>query len=165
MAQIKKLSVKTVYGLIDLEKLINAPGKKLDVMTVLGLAVAVKQGTATYGDWTALQGQFEATNCETGEVFSSATLFLPEVALVPIQIALAQEGSRGVEFAIKIGVEYNPNKKPGGSAYSYTFDPLIPPDNNDPVSRLKSKLLALAAPAGTAAPAPAPAVPAKSAKK
>ena len=155
MANTKKLSVATVYGAIDLKKLIGAPDSTLKIMRVIGLAVGVKQGTSPYGEWTALMGQFEATNSETGESFSAATLFLPDVALIPIQIALSQESTKGVEFAIEISAKYSNNSKPGGSAYEYVFDALLPPDQNDPISRMKARLFALAAPAD---PAPAPAL-------
>lgn len=157
MANTKKLSVATVCGAIDLKKLIAAPNSTLKLMRVIGLAVGTKQGHSSYGEWTSLLGQFEAVNIETGETHSASTLFLPDVALLPIQIALSQEGTKGVEFAIELSAKYSENKKPGGSAYEYVFETLLPPDQNDPISRMKARLLALAAPESAAAPAAAPA--------
>jgi hypothetical protein len=148
MAQIKKLSIKTVYGVIDVKKLLAAPGEKLDCMQVIGNVVSLKAGSSSYGEWTACEGMFEATNCETGEVSHASVLFLPDVALIPLRVALAQEGTRGVEFAIKIGVKYVNDAKPGGSVYEYTWEPLLPPDANDPITRIKAKLAALPAPEG-----------------
>lgn len=141
--QVKKLSVATVYGKIDVKKLVNAPGERLELFTVLGLAVGQKTGISSYGDWTALLGQFEATNLETGETFSGPSLFLPSVALTSLQVAMMAEGSRGVEFAIKVCAVLSKSNKPGAAAYEYTWEPLIPPDANDPVTRLKARLLAL----------------------
>lgn len=158
MSNIKKLSVKTVYGNIDLEKLIKAPNKELHVMRVMGLAVGVASGESTYGEWQSLRGQFEATNPETGEVSESSVLFLPDVALTPILVSLSRPEVKGVEFAIDISVHYAQSKKPGGSPYEYSFRAILPPDENDPISRLKARVLALAAPtpaAGDAAPAAA----------
>ncbi len=148
MAQIKKLSIKTVCGPVDVKKLIAAPGEKMDLMQVLGNAVAIKNGTSSFGEWTALEGVFEATNIATGEISAASVLFLPDVALIPLRVALSAEGARGVEFAIKIGVKYVNDAKPGGSVYEYTWEPLLPPSDTDPISRLKAKLLALPAPEG-----------------
>ena len=156
---VRKLSVATVWGKIDLKELLKAPDEAMTLMTVLGSGVSTKTGTHTYGDWTALQGMFEATNAETGEVFQSSTLFLPDVALTPILVQLAGPGVTGIEFAIEVGVKYARNAKPGGAAYEYTWRPLLPPDENDPISRIKARLLALPAPAasddGTAEAKPA----------
>ena len=156
MSQIKKLSVATVYGKIDLKKLLAAPGERIELMTVIGSAVGMKDGTSSYGDWRALLGIFQATNLETGEVFDASTLFLPEVAMIPITVSLAQPGTRGVEFAIKISARYAHDAKPGGSAYEYTWEPLLPPDQSDPVTRIKAKLdaLRLEAPKGDETPKP-----------
>lgn len=149
MANVKKLSAKTIYGSIDLKKLLAAPDETLTLFTVLGCAVGSKTGQSSYGEWTALLGQFEATHAETGEVSSGANLFLPDVALTPILVALSQEGTRGVEFAIRISAKFvdaAKTGKAGGVPYEYTWEPLLPPDANDPVTRIKARLLALNAP-------------------
>ena len=156
-AQIKKISVKTVFGAISVKELLKAPGEFLEIMDVMGAGVSVASGTSTFGEWQALQGVFEAVNLDTGERFASSSCFLPDVALTPLLVALAAPGARGVEFAIRLGVKYVSDAKPGGSVYEYTFKPLLPPDDNDPVSRIKAKLLALAAPANKADETPAPA--------
>lgn len=152
MAQVKKLSVATVFGKIDLKAVIKADeaGKALPLMRVIGSAVAVKEGMSSYGEWKALQGQFQATNLETGEVFEAATLFLPDVALTPILVSLSQPNARGVEFAIEVSAKYAKDSK-GGVPYEYTWAPLLPPDQNDPIARLTARLqeagvLALEAP-------------------
>lgn len=166
MANIKKLSVATVYGKIDLKKLVNAEGP-LRIMRVIGNAIGHKTGTSQYGEWTALSGMFEATNMETGESHQSSQLFLPDVALTPIMVQLAQPGVRGVEFVIDITVRHNPDARPGGSAYEYGFDTVLKASESDPISRLKSMLAeqAAALPAPTTTPAAAPAPAAAKGKK
>ena len=157
MANIKKLSVATVYGKIDLKKLINHDGP-MPIMRVIGNAIGHKSGTSQYGEWTALSGMFEAVNLETGEAHQSSQLFLPDVALTPIMVQLAQPGVRGVEFVIDITVRHNPDARPGGSAYEYGFDTVLKASESDPISRLKAQLAeqaALPAPAATPAAAPA----------
>lgn len=166
MTQIKKLSVATIFGKISIKDLLAAPETTMPVMRVIGLAMGVKKGDSNYGEWTALLGTFQCTNLQTGEASEAATLFLPEVALIPIQVALSAEGVRGVEFAIDISVRYVENGKPGGVPYEYTWTPLLPPDQNDPITRIKNKLLALQGPAkGETDPVPKDPPPAAGGKK
>ena len=148
MAQVKKISVATVYGKIDLKTLIEK--SSMPIMTVIGLAIGTRVGQSAYGDWTALVGQFQAANAETGEVMDAAQLFLPDVALLPIQTALARPECKGVEFAIQVSVHYAADAKPGGSPYEYSFEPLLPPDENDPISRMKVRLATAREAAATA---------------
>lgn len=151
MAQTKKLSVATVYGKIKLSELIKS--KTIHVMDVMGVAVREKKGLSSFGEWSALEGRFRATNAETGEVSESSTLFLPDVALTPIQVALAAPGATGVEFAIKLSVKYvaeDEGHKAGGSAYEYVWEPILSMGTDDPLARISAKIeahrLALAPP-------------------
>lgn len=157
MPQVKKLSVATVYGKVDLEKLFAAPDKQIHVMRVIGQAVGSKSGESNYGPWTALTGRFRATNPETGEVMEAAQLFLPEVALIPIQVAMSNGAAT---FAIDVFAKKAESTKPGGSPYEYTWEPLIEPTDDDPLTRLQAQVnatKALSAPTPAPAPAPAPA--------
>lgn len=152
MAQVKKISVATVWGKIDLKELLNA-GKPVSVMRVAGQAIGTKSGEHTYGEWTALVGAFVAVNPETGETMESSQCFLPEVALIPIQLALGRANSQAVDFAIEVQVQASTNTKPGGSAYEYTFVNLMEPVANDPMAKLRG-LLTGAAPAQLANDSP-----------
>lgn len=152
MAQVKKLSVATVYGKVDLKELIAAAGETLAVMRVIGSAVGVKEGESNFGHWRALMGQFRAVNAMSGEVFEAPILYLPEVALTPILVSLSQPGARAVEFAIDISVKYVNNNKPGGVPYEYTWTPLLAPGADDPIARLEAQIAATAQ-AKLAAPA------------
>lgn len=147
MANIKKISVATVYGKIKLAELMKAPEQTLPIMRVLGSAVGTKTGDSQYGPWTALQGMFEATNLDTGEKVRASQLFLPDVALTPILVQLMQPGVQGVEFAIDVSAKYVEDAKPGGSPYEYTFDTVLQADESDPIKRLNDKITALALPA------------------
>lgn len=178
MPQVKKISVATVSGAIDLKKLFkhhedNGDDAPLPLMRVIGQAVGLKIGTSAYGDWTALVGRFKATNLETGEVSEASQCFLPEIAMVPIQVALANASQGGsVTFAIDVSVRAIPanKRKLGGVAYEYTFDPVIEPNDDDPLVALERqiqagpKALAFGAPAAAAAPAAAPAASSKRGK-
>jgi hypothetical protein len=162
MAQVKKISVATVYGKIALSTLMAAPNKTLDIMTVVGVAVGIDKGESSYGDWECLKGDFEATDAKSGKVVRASTCFLPPVAMDAVKVAMSQAGAnRGVEFAIKIIAKYvaeDEGHKAGGSAYEYSFEHLLKPSaENDPILKLKA---AIAAQTAAALPAPKPEEPA-----
>ena len=142
MANVKKLSVSTIHGKIDLKKVLNSD-KAVPIMRVIGQAVSSKRGESAYGPWTALLGQFRATNLADGEQSDGAVLHLPDVAMTPILVALA---SGPVTFAIELQVQKSTSGKAGGSPYEYAFTHLLPPSDNDPLAMLEKQLLALAAP-------------------
>lgn len=158
MTQVKKLSVASVYGKIKLTELMAK--KTLPVMIAMGTAVSIKTGQSNFGEWRGLMGQFRAIHPETGEQFDAPQLFLPEVALIPIEVALAN--SRGVEFAIKVVARYtgdDENRKPGGAPYEYSWEPLIEASEDDALSRIAAKINQ------KLLPAPAAAAPAEPDKK
>jgi hypothetical protein len=150
MPQVKKLSVATVYGKIDLKALFNSDAP-IHVMRVYGQAVQTKTGESSYGEWTSLLGQFRALNPATGESFDGATLFLPDVALIPVQVALSQGAT---SFAIDLFVKQSANTKPGGSPYEYSFSHVLPPTDDDPIKRLEVQMEAMKALPAPTEPAP-----------
>lgn len=137
---ISKISVATVYGPID-KKNPNA-----DVMRVAGIATGVKTGVSTYGDWTALIGDFKAVNLETSEVFRAGKCFLPETAMSLVLGALGGEVS-SVQFAFEIiTVEADTS-----CGYEYRVKPLVESSESDPLNQLVSSVpgfLALPSPEG-----------------
>jgi hypothetical protein len=147
MPQVKKLSVATVYGKIDAKKVLTSD-RPVDLMIVYGLAVGTKSGTSNYGEWTALVGEFEAVNCETGEASQANQLFLPEIALLPLRVAL--ERAQSVKFAIKLQARAATNSKPGGVPYEYVFENVLPPAEDDPMQALRAEVQRLALPAPVA---------------
>lgn len=164
MAQVKKLSVGTVWGAIDVRKVL-ASDRPIAVMHVGGTAVDTKQVPTPYGESTCIMGEFTAVHPETGEMSEAGQLYLPEVAVIPLRLALAREGARAAEFAFTIFVKAAVDAKPGGSVYEYTFENRMPISDNDPRAKMRQLLLEAAgkAPAltdeskATPAPAPAPA--------
>lgn len=162
MPQVKKISVKTVYGQIVPSKLIAAPGQRLHVMTVVGIATSSKGVMSDMGESTALMGDFEGVNPETGEALRASVLYLPNIALMALQVAMATSSNGSVSFGIDVWAEYVAEKPGfrGGAIYEYTFAPIVPPtEENDLILRLKAQytksLKALAAPAGETPSEPA----------
>ena len=138
----KKISTAKVYGKVNVRKL-PEDGTVLNLFSIIGVAIGTKSGTSDFGDWTCLVGQFEATNLDTGAVMASANAFLPDVAQGLIEAQLAQEGTQQVQFAFVIGAKADEQSPVG---YSYTAQPILPPDAKDPLEDLRKSVLAIAAP-------------------
>lgn len=137
----KKLSVAKVWGKVK-PKDIPETGVK-NLFSVIGVAQGTKTGTSDFGDWTALLGRFEAVNYETGEAFASANLFLPSVAQDMIEAQLSG-GATGVHFAFNIGIQADESSSVG---YTYTAEPIMPPDEKDPLAEMRALIAANNAPA------------------
>lgn len=124
MSIVKKLSVKIVsgeVGRISTRKFCGRFG---------GQAIAVKTGLTNFGEWTALEGRFRAISPD-GEQFDAPVCFLPDVAMDYIRPSV-QKGSQ-VDFLIDVFAEPDSTVAVG---YRYSFDPVLPPAENDPVESL-----------------------------
>lgn len=131
MQSIKKLSIAKCAGKMTLKRILEGGGK-LAVLRVVGMALGVKQGESDYGAWTALIGDFGVTNLIDGEQFRGATLFLPDVALLPIQVQLQKPGAQAVQFALDV---YACEDETSSVGYSYTVDHLVKTED-DMVAKL-----------------------------
>lgn len=146
-----KISFKTVCGKINRRKL-PEDGTAMHVMRILGVANKIVTGNGDNGAFVGFLGSFEATNVETGEVFRSGKLFLPNVASNLLEAAVANNGGANVEFAFDIGVKEDDTSAVG---YVYTASPIMEASENDPIALMKTRLIvpALPAPKGAAQPA------------
>ena len=146
MAQVKKISVAKVYGKIAIADLMTTVDGKivpnaapLFVMRVGGLATGTKDGVSDNGPWKCLVGDFVAYNAKDGAEMRAPYCFLPDVALTPLTVALAQAQTAGVRFLIDVSVQYD---AASATNYVYTFTPVVKPSGEDPIAAL----LALAPP-------------------
>jgi hypothetical protein len=150
---VTKITVKTVCGSPDIEKIVNAKGKSIELMDVFGFVRKAAPGSSDMGDYVKFKGSFKAVNLETGEVFESGALILPGVASEAIDGAFTDETTE-LKFGFRIGVKYAPENK-GAVKYSYFAVPLSHPAENDPLVMLENQIKAefprLAAPAKKAA--------------
>ncbi len=140
MPQLKKLSVKTVYGKIKLPDDVDS----VDIMRIIGVANATKTVTTTFGDSTGLKGQFKATTPGDDNDYRASTAWLPDVIIDEISLALSvAEGEMpSVQFAYDITAVRRDDLPIG---YEYICTPLIKEENN-PFENLEKKILTLAAP-------------------
>lgn len=131
---VRKISAKSICGKIEV------PEKATALFTVIGIANGLKVGMSNYGEWTALTGQFEATNIETGEVSTAPQVFLPEpwsgMIAAKVRTPDSETKTNGVRFALEIGVE--PSDVPRG--YEFTGKELVKLDVADPLEALRDAL-------------------------
>lgn len=183
MKIVGKISVKTVCGsvptvTVQVPKIVNGAvvvgadqqpvmesvqrGIKQNLMRVFGQCDKIKLGNTAFGETVEFQGNFEATDALTGEVYRGARLFLPPVIqeMVRAEVLAAEaangEGKAGVQFAFDIGADSANN----AHGYQYTITPLTAPSVSDPLAAMKAALLGNAPPlqiANAAAPVETPA--------
>jgi len=135
-----KITVKTVCGAPDIEKIIGAKGKQIELMDVFGYVRKSAPGTSDLGEYVKFKGSFKAVNLETGEIFQSGALILPGVASEALDGAMTHDVNE-LQFGFRIGVKYAPDNK-GAVKYSYFAVPLMAPSENDPLTLLENQIKA-----------------------
>lgn len=152
IAIVKKLSAKTLVGIVKSYAKDLQPGQSIDLFKVVGVASGLKVGTSNYGEWTALMGQFVAealVGAKAGQRFRTGQMFLPDVALNMVAPVVGNLGKGdSVELAFTVGIQHDDDSSTG---YIYDASFLIEPKENDPLEALLAK--ALPAPAKTETPA------------
>ena len=130
---IRKISAKSICGKI------TAPKKATPLYVCLGIATKTKSGQSDFGEWTALVGQFEATNISDGVVSQAPQCFLPEPLnsmLAESLMELDDDDNRvnsSVQFAVEVGIK--PSDVPIG--YEYTTKEIVEADTADPLAALR----------------------------
>ena len=135
---ITKITVKNVCGSPDLEEIIKAPGKAIELMDVFGLARKVVPGESQYGPYVKFSGTFKAINLQTGETVRSGACILPGTAQELLAGAFSDDTTE-VKFGFKIGVKADKASK--GTGYAFTVEPLTDPGENDPLTMLENQIL------------------------
>lgn len=135
-----KLTMKTM-GIVPAkcnEKKYN--GQAAPLCKIYGNAMKLKPYTMDDGTQTfAVIGTFEAVDSETGEVFRSSRLFLPEgvhETLIDAVKVLPDDPAASVTFGFD--VRSVPSASPAG--YSYQTRPLLQNVNSDPLSALRGEI-------------------------
>jgi hypothetical protein len=156
MEVIKKITVKTVTGGVNIIKLVEhqkaAPGTPLWLMEVFGIATSSKPGQTDMGAFVKFIGQFKALNIATGEVKRSGACLLPGALPDLVFGALSAEGNQAVQFGFRIGVKFDDTS---ATKYVYVCDSLMEVKENDPLELLESGIKKPALTAPQAQPDPA----------
>jgi len=143
VTMLKKLGAKQIVGNVKqaVKDFCANDGDKVSLYTIFGVAHGVKTGTSNYGDWTAFQGKFEATNYVDGQSYASNQAFIVE----PLQSMLmgALQASDEVQFAITVDVKRRDDLNQG---YEYLVTPHLQAQENDPLAHLRSSVPQIAGP-------------------
>ncbi len=148
VTMVKKLGAKQIIG--NVKKAVTDfcanDGDKVSLYTIFGVANGVKTGTSTYGEWTAFQGKFEASNYVEGTSYASNQAFITE----PLQSMLvdALRESDVVQFAITVDVKRRDDLNQG---YEYLTTPHLQTSENDPLAHLRAAVPQISAPVKVAA--------------
>jgi hypothetical protein len=141
---VSKISIKSIGANPKqaIKELKNAPVVLAHIYGRAGDTKVVENKEAgTTSD--ALLGQFEAVNVETGELYRSAKLFLPNIAqqLVVAEVKrLLAEGGADVDFAFEI-ISVPSTKSAVG--YEYQVKSLLKPNAADPLEQMRLKIAEL----------------------
>ncbi len=133
---VTKITVKNVCGTPDIEAILKAKNKQIELMDVFGLARKAVPGTSDYGDYIKFRGAFKAVNLETGEAVQSGSLILPSVGQEALAGAFGEETGE-VQFAFRISVKYDAT---AATKYTYVIVPLMNPSENDPLVLLENQI-------------------------
>lgn len=146
--QLRKITVRKVMGeKPDIEALLKAPGKRMDLMDVYGVVTKAKPGSSDYGEYVRFLGTFVAINLQTKEEFESSVCILPRFLEEGLYGALGTEGAQNVEFALRLSIKYD---KEAATNYVYEHKNLVPTKETDAMQALADKVKA----AAKALPAP-----------
>lgn len=168
---IRKITPKDV-----MEKKMKEVAIPADLFTLIGRAWNLRDGESSFGPWTALVGEFEATRISDGQRFISTQCFIPGAAgeiltnevrkfvMEEIPVTAEQFKKTGktykvsgetVELALIISVKAA--TRDGGAQHEYVTRPVVPVQKADPLAALRERVMKslpkLAAPK-PAAPAP-----------
>ena len=153
LTPIGKITVASVYGAIAIKNLPPLfigtiddpqpnPNKELKICRIAGFASGTKSGVTQYGTWTALAGEFAATNYDTGEVFASKTTLIPgamgEALTTAMDNLLADnpDGAPKLRFSVDISLTRSPREP--DKKYVYVVRPVIEAELSSPALALLS---------------------------
>lgn len=145
--RLRKITLGTIKVQPDIEILMKAPGKKMDLCDLFGIATRVRPGSSQHGPFVAFVGTFRALRLEDKVEFESNKIILPGFIEEELFAAFNGEASANVEFAMRISAKFD---KDAATKYVYDMVPLIKPKENaqlnDLLGRVKEAAKALPAP-------------------
>lgn len=145
MQLVRKISPRTVWGTKTdvLELVLSDKTKEHPLFRVFGIAIGTRKGQSKpegeggkSSEWTALLGNFEAHNLQSGEVFQSGQCFLPNY-ITDLVAGKLTEDTTSVRFAFEITAAFD---EASATTYSYGGSPLLPTEQNDPLKELVSSV-------------------------
>lgn len=145
--RLRKITLGTIKVQPDIEELMKAPGRKLDLADIYGVATKAKPGTSDYGPYVSFLGSFRAVRLADKAVFESSKIILPQFIEEELFGAFGEGMTGNVEFAFRVSAKYD---KEAATKYVYDMKSLVPVAENAQLAGLLGKVKeaqkALAAP-------------------
>lgn len=135
--RLRKITLGTIKVQPDIEELMKAPGKRLDLVDLYGVATKAKPGTSDYGAYVAFLGSFRAVRLSDKQVFESSKIILPQFIEEELFGAFNEGSTGNVEFAFRISAKYD---KDAGTKYVYDMKSLVPVAENAQLTALLGKV-------------------------
>lgn len=131
----RKITAKTVTGM-SADDIAKAGRKEKTILYhIIGSAGDSKTIETSYGPSTALLGQFEAINAETGESFYSGVAYLPPHITNMIGAQMKKSDSP-TQFALSVGVQPSDSR----FGYEYFAETYIDPKADEQLSSMRKLL-------------------------
>lgn len=136
---VRKITVKQIMGKkVDVEKLILAPGKKLDLCDIMGIARRMKPDQSEHGEFVRFYGRFRGVNLETGESVDAPQLIVPNTIQDLLYGAMGDDANvKEVSFAVRVGVKFDND---AAAKYVFTVTNLSAPVENDPLTLMQTSM-------------------------
>lgn len=137
----RRLSPRDIMG-AQIKTLVSEETGPVKLYTIYGVATGTRTKDTSYGESTAVTGQFECVRLFDGVIMRGAVLYLPEPAGSTLVEAVKGRTSddRGVEFIATIGVK--PSKK-SALGYEYTWQPHLKPEEKAALDNLRGQVQGL----------------------
>lgn len=134
MRAISKITAETVIGKMSKQTPFKAEDAARDLFIVTGIIASVKCTPSTLDpskNSVSAKGEFVATNCATGEKFTSALLYPTGAAFSD----MLENASAGFMFSVKITVKHSARTVQG---YAFDFVSLINVTPSESMAQLEA---------------------------
>lgn len=136
MELVNKISMAQMFGNIKALVKPMTEGESKEILKIVGICNGTKQGESDFGSYTALLGEFKATNLITGKDYVSGKCFLPMV-VTNLVAGQFNDEIKKVQFAFIISVVEDQSSQVG---YHYTATPLMKASASDPIALLEQSI-------------------------
>lgn len=136
-----KITMKEVMG-EDIRKYwrsLPVTTQTVEVVKVGGLVAKYEPKSTQYGESIRLQGDFRATNMQSGKQYASNRCYLPDICTDTIVALLSQRDnpSEAVKFGVVVSLNRDDKSTTG---YVYGFRPLIEPKKSNAMLEIERLL-------------------------
>jgi hypothetical protein len=135
--RLRKITLGTIKVRPDIEELLKAPGKRMELADIYGVATKAKPGVTDIGPYVGFLGSFRAVRLADKQVFESSKIILPKFIEEELFGAFGEGMAGNVEFAFRISAKYD---KDAATKYIYEMKSLVPVQENAQLTALLGKV-------------------------